>query len=146
MCMIFTMIITGMACDNNCLTCETGNLSECITCNENFGFDSTARTCTVCVSGEFSLGNTNICAACSTGCSSCTATTSTACTACSPQYAFSTNSCAACSGATYSLGQTASSCSACPLGCTACTSSSLCSSCDLNYGFSTNACSQCPSG
>lgn len=64
-------------CSGGCKKCD---FKGCISCYEGYGFNSDAKTCSKCRSGEYSLGGVEVCKKCPINCIACK--DETKCTAC----------------------------------------------------------------
>ena len=69
----YTVDTTCIRCDNTCLTCSGGAVSDCLTCDTHSAFNlyhSTSYTCSSsCDTNEYLSGNT--CLPCHTSCATC---------------------------------------------------------------------------
>jgi len=148
-------------CNTGCTSCST-SVSDCASCevvaSVNYFHTSTGDCATSCTGAYFAQISSLSCVACHGACSSCSDSLITTCTACqtfnSDIYYLGAGSTtcynASCPNAQYISG--ANTCSACDVGCTACTSTaSNCQSCGVvgstNYYLTGSTCNTvCASG
>jgi len=139
-------------CDPNCKKCETNGKDKCDSgqCNSGYFYDSTDQKCyqdkSGCATSSRSSGKT-VCQSCDTSksvlangdCKAC----GTGCTGCSFDSATSKVACSSCAGGYFKKD---SACTACPTGCSACTSSTECTACLATYGLKDKLCVACGVG
>ena len=141
-----------LASSNNCVaSCPDGTYADassgdCLSCDASCLACSSASTCSTCPSASY-LSNSGLCDLCGSTCTACdnvnylanaTAPDVVSCTACTSPLLVSNGNCVpTCPNGTFVA---VTSCSACPVGCTACVSYKSCTSCSAGYSLSMGTC------
>eukprot|EP00826_Nyctotherus_ovalis_P062524 TRINITY_DN9058_c0_g2_i1.p1 TRINITY_DN9058_c0_g2~~TRINITY_DN9058_c0_g2_i1.p1 ORF type:complete len:335 (-),score=13.90 TRINITY_DN9058_c0_g2_i1:420-1424(-) len=141
-------------CDISCESCESYNLSQCITCGDNrYTTDTTPIACVLTCPNEYYAEASKVCKKCHAACSKCEGgNTDDKCTECAYGYDFNADSpgrCTSCpSGSAYS--PTESKCLPCHFACDACTlpdSNAHCTACAPGLAQNGTTClAACPDG